>query len=157
MLLFPSTKAIRYLIPLCLLLVGGHYLAVFAQQISGNWPPFEYSNQKQVETAQLTVRKISGRLIDPNNVTIPQGCAGLFAEPGHQLIKTVAVDNSGNFFLRDVRPGRYRLLVYVNGFCAANVGLRFATWPRGGLIGRRTVVVHMEPHSIDHCSYIYYK
>jgi hypothetical protein len=147
----------RCLIALCFSLVCGHHFSVVAQQTSGNCPPFEYSNHKQVETSQLTVRAIVGRAIDPNHVTIAQGCVGLFTEPGHQLIKTIALDDSGNFFLRDVNPGRYRLLVYVAGFCTANVRLRIAKWPRGGLIARRTVAVHMEPQAIDTCSYIYYK
>ena len=152
-----TTTVLRYVVLICFAFVGGHSSSVIAQRPSGDCATFEYSNRNQVDPPPLTIRGISGRVIDSNEVAIPQGCVGLFTEPGHQLIKTAAVDDSGKFYLRDINPGRYRLLVSVSGFCIANVRVRVAKWPRGGLFSRRTVVVHMEPAGIDRCSYIFYK
>ena len=74
----------------------------------------------------------------------------------HRLLSTTVADRSGTFHFQHVRPGRYRLLVQVAGFCTANVSIRIEP-PRRGKLQRRKLVVYMDARGIDRCSYVDYK
>jgi hypothetical protein len=148
---------IRILSILSLILVGIHQPPVHAQRSSGQCSSFEYVNHNQVDPPPLSVPAISGRVIDPNGVHVPGACLGLFREKGHRLLSTIVADDGGTFKFQPVRPGRYRLLVQVEGFCTANVSLRIGRSPRAGILQPKKLVIHMDARGIDRCSYVDYK
>ena len=119
--------------------------------------PIEYENHNQVDYGPLSVRMVRGRALDKDRVSIPGVCLGLFSEKAHRLIAQTVTDQEGRFEFSAVTPGRYRLVGQYQGFCTANVPLRIVRWPRGGMVERRQIVLHMEPAAIDHCSFASYK
>jgi len=117
----------------------------------------KFENRNQVDPKPLFIRALSGSILDRDRVPIPQICLGLFTEEGHQLVASTVSDDSGQYRFTPLPRGRYRLIAKVAGFCTASVPLRLVGWPRGGLIGKRRIVVHMELPRIDHCSYADFK
>jgi hypothetical protein len=140
-----------------LMIVDIHQGVDGTQQSSQPCPASEYVNQNQIDPPTLSVREISGRVIDPNDVAIASACVSLFSESDHRLLRTTIADKEGRFRLREVRQGHYRLLVYVAGFCTANVRLRIVSWPAGGAYKSRKLVIHMDARGVDRCSYVDYK
>lgn len=116
----------------------------------------EYQNHNMVDYGPLVLRGLSGRALDPSAVPIPEVCLGIFTDDSHRkLVASTLTDQQGNFAVRKLSPGKYRLVAQCNGFCAANVPLRIARWPSGGL--NRHLVLHMNVRTIDGCSFGGYK
>jgi hypothetical protein len=107
----------------------------------------------------LSLRSVSGRAIAQDSVSVPYVCLGLFTEKDHRLIATGIADEEGYFQLRNIPAGVYRLVVKdsYGGFCTANVRIRIARWPRGGIFKRKRLIIHMRVAGVDTCSYGDYK
>ena len=114
-----------------------------------------YENHNMVDYGPLVFRYVVGRAIDPGGAPLPGGNIGLFTEQDHRLVASTRTDAEGNFHLHGVAPGHYRLVAHFDGCCPANVRVRLARWPRGG-VGRR-LVIHGVVGAIDTCSYGSYK
>jgi hypothetical protein len=110
-----------------------------------------YQNHNMIDYGPLVFRGLSGYTIDPASARMRGGCIGLFTEKDHRLIATAEADQNGNFKFAATAPGRYRLVVDFRGLCVANVPLRIARWPHGGM--RRKLVLHMVAGAIDACSF----
>jgi hypothetical protein len=80
---------------------------------------------------------------------------GLFTEQDHRLVASSVADEEGYFRFRNISSGVYRLVVRDNyrGFCTANVRIRIVDWPRGGILKRKRLVIHMQVAGVDTCSY----
>jgi hypothetical protein len=113
-----------------------------------------YQSQNQVDYGPLTVRRIVGLVKDKDGVPVPHTCVGVFTEPGHLLASSVETDENGSFALGKVKPGRYRLVAKYDHFGVANVLLKLASWPSGGVMHNRVLVVHLISRSIDTTSYV---
>jgi Carboxypeptidase regulatory-like domain len=124
-----------------------------AQELAEKCAP-TYQNHNMVDYGPLVFRKVSGRAIDPSSEEMPGACLGLFTDDGQRLVTVARTDQSGNFALTAIPPGRYRLVADVRGFCVANIRLRIVRWPR---VAHRELVLHMKPGAIDACSYGGYK
>lgn len=105
----------------------------------------------------LSVRQVSGYAIDPQFVRMPQVCLGIFSLTNKRLVASGLTDEEGRFELRDIPVGKYRLVARANGFCLAIVPLRVVRYPRGGILRRRRLVLHMELPALDVCSYGSYR
>ncbi len=131
-----------------------------AQQSASSCPkPLEYENRNQIDPPTLSVRAVSGRVINQDGFAVPNACLGLFAERDHRLVASIPADKAGNFTFRNIPSGRYRLVVRdeYGGFCAANAKINVVSWPRGGIPKQRQIVVHLRPSAIDVCSHGDYK
>lgn len=115
----------------------------------------QYENRNQIDYGPLVFRRVSGHVVDRHSVQMRGGCMGIFAEENHKLIASTMADETSNFSLPTVPPGRYRLVARFDGLCAANVPLRIVRWPRGQV--KRELVLHITATGIDICSYGAYK
>jgi hypothetical protein len=79
---------------------------------------------------------------------------GLFTENEHKLVTTVETDQDGAFAFGPIQPGRYRLVAKQSGLGVANVILQVGTWPSGGVLNSRELVVHLRPRGIDTTSFV---
>jgi Carboxypeptidase regulatory-like domain len=77
-------------------------------------------------------------------------CFVLFTEKEHKLVASVKSDSAGRFELKDVAPGRYRLIARAEGFCTANIPLEVVKSSRRQ---KTEILVHFRPAGIDTCSY----
>ncbi len=125
--------------------------------------PIEYANRNQVDYGPLSVRIVSGRVLaevgGPAHEIgpVPGACVSLFTEGEHRFIASVIPDEKGHFAFKSIRSGRYRLVVHAKPLCVASVPLRVVSWPRGGLLSGKRLVIHMRAAAIDRCSYGDYK
>lgn len=141
--------ALIYLI-LLLCTASGHQ----ASEPCGN--QMIYENHNQVDPVALSVRVISGKVMDMDRIPVPGACIGVFTTEG-ELVSTTATDDEGRFQIAQVSQGAYRLVAKFDGFCVANVPLHVVQWPRGGVLARKRIVLHMQPVRVHHCSYGDYK
>ena len=109
----------------------------------------EYENHNQADYGPFVLQKVRGSITDPAQVAIPTACVGIFTEKDHKLVATSESDADGMFSLQVVPPGRYRLVVKADPFCAANVRLQVV---KSQAI-KRVLRVHMTPRGLDSCSY----
>jgi uncharacterized surface anchored protein len=112
-----------------------------------------YENHNQIDYGPLKIHAIRGtNLIQVGSEKqpgAPGACFVLFTESDHKLVARVKAGPDGHFELKDVAPGRYRLIARLNGFCTANIPVEVAKSSR-----RKTeIVVHFRPRGIDTCSY----
>jgi hypothetical protein len=115
-----------------------------------------YENQNQLDYS-LRVRRIKGVATDTRSTSVPGTCVGVFSEPDHRPVASVATDEDGRFSFEAIRPGKYRLVALQEGFGVANVILDVGSWPSGGIIHDRRLVVHLRPRGIDITSFIDWK
>jgi hypothetical protein len=113
-----------------------------------------YENHNQVDYGPLKVREIRGvsdlEIRGQRQEAIPVGaCFVLFTENGHQLVTSGKSDADGRFQLKQVPPGRYRLIARADGLCVANIPLEVVSSHR-----RRSdqIVVHFRAAGVDSCS-----
>ncbi|MBO0860754.1 MAG: carboxypeptidase regulatory-like domain-containing protein [Chloracidobacterium sp.] len=112
----------------------------------------KYENHNQIDPDPLTVRDLRGQVTDITDVPIPQACFGLYTETERRFIASTTSDENGVYKFDKIRPGQYRLIVLVSGFCTANVKVVIASHLLGSL-RNRPVYVHMRVRGIDDCSY----
>ena len=115
-----------------------------------------YENHNEVDPVTLSVRVISGRVIDMDRVPVPGACVGVFTLDG-KIVSTTTTNDQGYFKTAPMPHGSYRLVAKFDGFCVANVPLRVVRWPLGGLLIRRRIIIHIQPVRMHHCSYGDYK
>lgn len=109
----------------------------------------EYVNRNQVDYGPLAVEHVTGMITDPGQVAIPDACVALFTDNTHKLVKKTQSDEKGKFSLAGVRPGKYRLVVTEDSFCAANVRLQVVSRAKK----KHVLQIHMKGAGLDSCSY----
>ena len=124
-----------------------------AQAQSQSCKDMIYENRNQTDYGPLQLTVIRGTVIDPQAVVIPQLCVGIFSEPDHKLISVSETNDKGEFEIKNVPKGDYRLVAHYVGFCPANVRVRIRPDLRGG----KPLFIHMKPSGIDTCSYVDHK
>ncbi|HTZ48557.1 MAG TPA: carboxypeptidase-like regulatory domain-containing protein [Verrucomicrobiae bacterium] len=122
----------------------------FAQQKGTSSPCVaEYENHNPIDCGPLVVQHVKGTLTDPQHSPMPKVCVCIFTEEDHKLVASTESDVDGQFFLRSIPPGRYRLVVKAEPLCAANVPLQIEKSHKK----RQFLRVHMKPRGPDSCSY----
>ena len=113
-----------------------------------------YENHNQTDYGPVKVHTVEGTSViqvgTQEQPDVPGACFALFTEKDHKLIETVKADSMGGFALRNVAPGRYRLVARAEGLCTANIPLEVVK-----SAGETTVriLVHFRPPGLDTCSY----
>ena len=108
-----------------------------------------YEDHDMVNYGPLKVSGVSGVAVEyVVGTPAPHACVLLFTERSHTLVAKTETEDVGRFTLTKIPHGRYRLVVKLYGFCAANVPLKVRSWAAG-----KRLVVHMEARGIDSCSY----
>jgi hypothetical protein len=114
-----------------------------------------YENHNQVDYGPLKLEAVEGTsVIDVGGKVVQQGiveaCYGLFTENGHKLLVNIKADAQGNFRLKNIPPGHYRLVATLEGLCTANVPLMIV---KGSLRPKPRLLIHFHPAGVDTCSY----
>lgn len=113
-----------------------------------------YENHNQTDYGPLKVRVVEGTSVIQVGTQEQPGaavaCFALFTEKDHKLVATAKADSQGRFELRDVAPGRYRLVARAEGLCTANIPLELL---RPSAVSKTEILVHFRPTGIDTCSY----
>lgn len=78
----------------------------------------------------------------------PGACVSLFSEQGHRLVAEAKADSDGRFELKDIAPGRYRLVARARMFCTANIPILVVK----STAARTQLLVKFRPTGIDVCS-----
>jgi hypothetical protein len=116
-----------------------------------------YENHNQVDYGPLKVGIIEGTSViqagppvkgSPTDPGVPGACFTLFTEKDHALVASVKADSETRFEIRDISPGRYRLVARAEGLCTANIPLEVVKSSRR----RDEMVVYFRPAGIDVCS-----
>jgi hypothetical protein len=153
------TNRVRAVAALCLTLlpqIFGQAPSQFSSALDESCDSLSYQSQNQIDYGPLTVRHIVGVVRDGDGVAVTGTWVAVFTEPGHGLMVGMVSDKNGLFVLGKLRPGTYRLVAKYDHFGVANVLLRVAFWPSGGVFRNRTLLVHLIPRSIDTTSYVGY-
>ncbi len=113
-----------------------------------------YEDHNQTDYGPLKVTAVQGGtkiwVGDQVFPGVPGACLILFSEKGHKLVASIKTDEDGSFELRDVAPGRYRLLARGGGFCTANIPVKVVKSSHDRTSG---ILVYFLPAGIDRCSY----
>jgi hypothetical protein len=130
------------------ILASGVLLATGAQTQSCK--DMVYENRNQIDYGRpVQVTALFGAAQDMEKVRVPKACVGIFTEPEHRLVAAETTEN-GEFEIRGVPNGDYRIVVKYNGFCPANALVRLRQRSGRG----KPLIVHMRPAGIDTCSYV---
>lgn len=79
---------------------------------------------------------------------VPGACFALFTEKDHKLVAKAEAGADGRFELRNIPPGRYRLIAKAQGLCTANIPVDVVKFRRR----RVELIVYFRPVGIDVCS-----
>jgi hypothetical protein len=113
-----------------------------------------YENHNQTDYGPLKVLAVEGtstvQVGTEEQPAIPGACFVLFTEEDHKPVTSVKASSDGRFQLKDVEPGRYRLIARADGFCTANIPLEVV---RASDREKEEILVHFLPRGIDTCSY----
>jgi hypothetical protein len=133
---------------LCTALLGCYGNALFGQSCE----QMVYMHQNQIDPKPIELRQIRGTGVDPNGISIPQLCIGIFSEPEHTLLRFAQADNNGVFALETngLPDGEYRLVIQVIGFCPANAIIQIKSRSHR----KKSLVAKMRPQAVDDCSFI---
>ncbi len=112
-----------------------------------------YENHNQVDYGPLKVYAVRGTTdIQVGTQTqrgVPGACLVLFTEKDQKLVASVEAGADGHFEVKDVVPGRYRLVARADGLCTTNIPLEVVKSSRR----KMKIVVHFRAASTDDCSY----
>jgi hypothetical protein len=112
-----------------------------------------YENHNQIDYGPLKVRIVQGSSnigTSSQDESVAFGaCFALFTEKERKLVTIISGGSDGHFKIDDVKPGRYRLVARVEGFCAANIPLVVT----GSAPRKARILVHFRTSGIDTCSY----
>jgi carboxypeptidase family protein len=108
-----------------------------------------YASRNQTDYGPLRVAAVRGTAKDAQGVAIPKACIGVFTATDHKLVASTQTDDSGNFELKDIPAGDYRLVAKYEGFSPANAKLRVERSR-----GKRTLAVQMRPAGLDTSSFV---
>ena len=148
----PGRRRLRKAFAFLALLITCSGLSVARQEKTTCSSEMKYENYNQIDPGPLTVRELKGQVTDVAAVPLPQACLGVYTETERKLITSTTSDENGAYKFDKIRPGQYRLIVLVSGFCAANARVVIASNLLGS-IRNRPVYVHMRVRGIDDCSY----
>jgi hypothetical protein len=113
-----------------------------------------YENYNQIDYGPLKVSVLQGaseiEVGTEKQPGVPRACLVLFTEKDHKLVMSVRADTNGRFELKNVAPGRYRLLARAEGLCTANIPIEIVKSSRRG---KARILVHFLARGIDTCSY----
>jgi hypothetical protein len=147
-----NVKLLLPVITIFLLLVTNAHVAAAKNQSPANCST-SYENHNQIDYGPLKVQVVQGfsdmGTGSQTEAAVFGTCFALFTEKDHQLVATVSGDPQGRFEMKDVKPGRYRLVARVEGFCAANIPLEVVRNTRR----KARILVHFRPTAVDTCSY----
>jgi hypothetical protein len=101
------------------------------------------------DPAPLKMHELAGHVRDLGGTAIPRATVLLFSEGGHALIATAVSDTKGEFRFAKVGKGLYRVVVRVEGLCAANIPVAVES----SLLAHRRIDINMQAKAIDTCSY----
>lgn len=107
----------------------------------------QYENRNTFEVETLSIRKIKGVARDRNGRPIPQVCIAVFGERDHQFIAATKTDDQGNFELKGIPAGSYRLVGKLDPFLTANA--RIELMPNAS---RKKLLLVLVLNEIDACS-----
>jgi Carboxypeptidase regulatory-like domain len=108
-----------------------------------------YASRNQTDYGPLRVAAVRGIAKDSQGVAIPKACVGVFTETDHKLVASTQTDDNGNFELKDIPAGDYRLVAKYGGFSPANAKLRVERSR-----GKKTLAVQMRPAGLDTSSFV---
>jgi hypothetical protein len=111
-----------------------------------------YENRNQTDYGPLRVASVRGVVKDPQGVSIPKACIGVFSEAAHKLVATTQTDDRGKFEFNDIPDGAYRLVAKYEGFSPANAKLRIERSSQKQ--NKRSLTVQMRAASLDTSSFI---
>jgi len=129
------------------LLLAGKCWACSHEQITPTCSS-SYENHNQTDNGPLKVGAVAGIAKDGSGVAVSGACLLLFTEVNHSLMQTGVSAADGTFSFQEVPPGRYRLVIKYNGFCAANIPLKVIN--KAGQ--KAKIAVHLRPSGSDTCS-----
>ena len=66
--------------------------------------------------AQNNLASISGKVINDNGNTVPSASIALYAAKDSSLIKAIVNSNDGDFEIKELKPGKYFLIVTSVGY-----------------------------------------
>ena len=148
----PGRWQVRKVSAILALLMTSHGLSIAQQEKTTCSHEVKYENHNQVDPDALTVRDLKGQVTDMDGATIPRACLSVYTETERKLIASTMSDENGNYKFDKIRPGQYRLIVFINGYCTANAKIIIAA-PCLSSIKYKSVYVHMRVRGIDTCSY----
>ena len=96
----------------------------------------------------VSVRVVSGQVLDESEAEMPQVCLGLFTEQNHNLVASAVTDDEGRFQFGGIPAGKYRLVVRVSGFYVADVPVRVLNGSRGRAKRSKPIIVYMQLPSV---------
>ena len=132
------------ILPLCALTIT---TLTLSSKMVESCEKMSYENRNQVDYGPLRIRELRGKAIDPDGVSVPGVCVGLFTEFDHKLIAATATERNGEFRLENAPAGDYRLVAKYPVFGTANARVRLGR-------GATRVVLRMRMTSIDTTSYV---
>ena len=74
-----TVQSLSVMVLLCALVLG-------QQTSEDSRSRIKFENRNQVDPKPLSIRALSGSVLDRDRVPIPQICLGLFMEEGHQFV-----------------------------------------------------------------------
>ena|ERR1035438_428879 len=112
----------------------------FALSALGGQPCNEmvYEDRNQVDYGPIGLRQLHGKAVDRDGVAVPGVCVGLFSEADHRLITATETRAKGDFRLRDVPKGNYRLVAKYEAFGTANARVFVGRGAAGVILKMRT-------------------
>jgi hypothetical protein len=124
-------------------------LTAASQENASACKDLSYASRNQTDYGPLRVAAVRGIAKDAQGVAIPRACVGVFTEADHKLVASTQTDDSGNFELKDIPAGDYRLVAKYEGFSPANAKLRVERSR-----GKKTLAVQMRPAGLDTSSFV---
>ena len=123
--------------------------SVHAQESHAGCRAMKYENYNQIDYT-LRVSSVRGSARLPDGFPIWHGCVGIFSEVSEKLVQFSEIDSEGRFEITGLTNGKYRLVISLDGFCAANTILIL----KNKRASKKLLSATMKPRGIDDCSYI---
>jgi len=125
---------------------------LFAQEVK-QCSNLNYQDKNQVTPDPLVVKKIIGQVVikDDESAPLVDVCVALFDEENKKLIFVTTPDEKGEFNIKKVPDGKYRLIVkhLYDFYCVANVPITVEKKS----FEKRELPINMIPSAIDEWSY----
>src|SRR5215472_11706134 len=83
-----------------------------------------YEHRNQIDNKPFEVKALEGVVQDMKKFRVPKACVGVFTELEHQLVAVAEASEKGEFNVRGVPNGDYRIVIRYAGLCPANASIR---------------------------------